>query len=190
MEDKICQKGKPVMNEESEYLRRLISGSHMDKAFEALYNSTLSDPELNNQIVTLSAKFKDVSKRERLGMIDSRDSGLMHNQIIFALVEIVSEMEKRSTQATAQKTAPPAAIPVQTVQKKVFISYNHHDAEIANKLKEKLKAQHINVVIDHEKMLAGEDIRMFIETCVRDTDTTLSLVSRKSLLSSGKNECG
>lgn len=163
----------------------------MDKAFEALYNSTLSDPELNDQIVTLSAKFRDVSKRERLGMIDSRDSGLMHNQIIFALVEIVSEMEKRNTQvekrntqAAALKTAAPAAIPVAAGQKKVFISYNHHDAETANKLKEKLRAHHIQVIIDTEKMTAGEDISKFIEASVRDTDTTLSLVSRKSLLSS------
>lgn len=163
----------------------------MDKAFEALYNSTLSDPELNDQIVTLSAKFRDVSKRERLGMIDSRDSGLMHNQIIFALVEIVSEMEKRNTQvekrntqAAALKTAAPAAIPVAAGQKKVFISYNHHDAETANKLKEKLRAHQIQVIIDTEKMTAGEDISKFIEASVRDTDTTLSLVSRKSLLSS------
>ena len=172
------------MNEDIENLRRLISGNYMDKAFEALYNSTLSDPELNDQIVTLSAKFRDVSKRERLGMIDSRDSGLMHNQIIFALVEIVSEMEKRNTQAAALKTAAPAAIPAPTDQKKVFISYNHHDAETANKLKEKLKAHHIQVIIDTEKMTAGEDISNFIEASVRDTDTTLSLVSRRSLLSS------
>ena len=156
----------------------------MDKAFEALYNSTLSDPELNDQIVTLSAKFRDVSKRERLGMIDSRDSGLMHNQIIFALVEIVSEMEKRNTQAAALKTAAPAAIPAPTDQKKVFISYNHHDAHTANKLKEKLRAHHIQVIIDTEKMTAGEDISNFIDASVQDTDTTLSLVSRRSLISS------
>ena len=172
------------MNDDIENLRRLISGNYMDKAFEALYNSTLADPELNDQIVALSAKFRDVSKRERLGMIDSRDSGLMHNQIIFALVEIVSEMEKRNTQAAALKTAAPAAIPAPADQKKVFISYNHHDAETANKLKEKLRAHHIQVIIDTEKMTAGEDISNFIEASVRDTDTTLSLVSRRSLLSS------
>lgn len=38
-------------------------------------------------------------------------------------------------------------------------------------------------MIDSEKMQAGEDIKEFIEKCVRDTGTTISLISKNSLLS-------
>ena len=71
----------------------------------------------------------------------------------------------------------------ENAEKKVFISYNHADAAVANKIKDTLRAEEIEVTIDSEKMAAGEDIKAFIEKCVRETDITLSVVSKKSLLS-------
>ncbi|MBX2843300.1 MAG: TIR domain-containing protein [Flammeovirgaceae bacterium] len=66
---------------------------------------------------------------------------------------------------------------------KVFISYNHKDKSIAKKIKLKLEANGIKVTIDSVAMNAGEDIKTFIENCVRNNDITLSLVSSNSLLS-------
>ncbi|WP_338812625.1 TIR domain-containing protein [Bernardetia sp. Wsw4-3y2] len=65
----------------------------------------------------------------------------------------------------------------------VFISYNHKDKELANRVKDFLRKQEIDVTIDSEAMKSGEDIKTFIEKCVRENDITLSLVSENSLLS-------
>lgn len=65
----------------------------------------------------------------------------------------------------------------------VFISYNHKDKVLANKIKDFLKEKEMDVTIDSEAMKAGEDIKTFIEKCVRENDITLSLVSKNSLLS-------
>lgn len=66
---------------------------------------------------------------------------------------------------------------------KYFISYNHKDKTDADRLKAALRAAGHEVVIDSEAMAPGEDIKSFIEKCIRQSDVTLSLVSRHSLLS-------
>lgn len=65
----------------------------------------------------------------------------------------------------------------------VFISYNHEDKLVAFKIQDALEAAGIEVVIDTEDMFAGEDIKSFIEDCVRETTVTLSLISNRSLRS-------
>ena len=66
---------------------------------------------------------------------------------------------------------------------KVFISYNHKDKAVADRLKVAFRDAGHEVVIDSEAMAPGEDIKSFIEKCIRQSDITLSLVSRHSLLS-------
>lgn len=65
----------------------------------------------------------------------------------------------------------------------VFISYNHNNAAEAHHIKELLQKEGIDVIIDSEKMLAGEDIETFIERSVNDSLITLSIISKDSLLS-------
>jgi hypothetical protein len=65
--------------------------------------------------------------------------------------------------------------------KKVFISYSQKDKEVAAKVKVALEAQGISVTIDSESMPAGGDIRTFIDKSIRETQVTLSIVSRSSL---------
>ena len=67
--------------------------------------------------------------------------------------------------------------------KKVFISYNHEDREVADKLKAALEKKNIDVTIDRVDMSAGAGIQDFIENSIRDADVTLSIVSNHSLLS-------
>src|SRR5262245_18295083 len=67
--------------------------------------------------------------------------------------------------------------------KKVFISYNHEDRLVADKLKSALDGEGITVTIDNASMSAGASIQEFIESSIRDTDLTLSIVSNRSLLS-------
>lgn len=67
--------------------------------------------------------------------------------------------------------------------KRVFISYSHHDVEIALRLKDALEEKGIDVLIDVKSTQAGSDIGISIKQAIAETDVTLSLVSNKSLLS-------
>jgi hypothetical protein len=65
----------------------------------------------------------------------------------------------------------------------VFISYNHSDGKIADKLKATLERNGIVVRIDKAVMEADASIQEFIESSIRNTDVTLSIISNRSLLS-------
>src|SRR5262245_10561273 len=67
--------------------------------------------------------------------------------------------------------------------KKVFISYNHEDRLVADKLRSALEGEGISVTIDNDAMRAGASIQEFIESSIRNSDLTLSIVSKRSLLS-------
>jgi hypothetical protein len=66
---------------------------------------------------------------------------------------------------------------------KVFISYSHADSEIAEKLNAALRKNGIEVHIDRAVMEAGATIQEFIESSIRETEVTISIVSNRSLLS-------
>jgi formylglycine-generating enzyme required for sulfatase activity len=65
----------------------------------------------------------------------------------------------------------------------VFISYSQKDKEIAAKVRATLEANDIKVKIDSISMKPGGDIREFIDQAIRDTEVTLSIVSKNSLSS-------
>jgi hypothetical protein len=67
--------------------------------------------------------------------------------------------------------------------KRVFISYSQKDKDIAAKVKAALEGHSIAVTIDSESMAAGSDIREFIDNSIRNTQVTLSIVSKNSLTS-------
>lgn len=68
-------------------------------------------------------------------------------------------------------------------QNKVFISYNHADQETALQVKAFLESEGLEVIIDKEAMKTGEKIESFIINCIRTSGMTLSIVSKKSLIS-------
>jgi hypothetical protein len=68
-------------------------------------------------------------------------------------------------------------------KKKVFISYNHKDADYVLKIKEILQGEEINFIIDTDYLRFGDNIKEFIERSVRESDHTLSVISKNSLLS-------
>jgi hypothetical protein len=158
-------------------LRKFIGENKTDRVLQILKDEIAVYPNLQNQVITLSAKFADIRRKENTGLLDDSEAIKFNTQINFSLLEMMNEIEQQNTN---EQTTP---IIRNTIQKTVFISYNHHDSETANKLKEKLSAQNIQVVIDSERMQAGEDIKEFIEKSVRETETTISLVSATSLLS-------
>jgi hypothetical protein len=165
-------------------LRLMIAQNQVDRALPLLSVELATYPELKNQLVTVSAKFNDIRKRQNIGVIDESESLKLFAQVNFSILDLIDQLQQ-ATDTVVQETGPanPTAQITSASNRKVFISYNHKDVDVANILKEKLKAKNIDVFIDSERMLGGEDIKDFIEKCVRDTETTLSLVSKNSLLS-------
>ncbi|MGV3585465.1 MAG: TIR domain-containing protein [Adhaeribacter sp.] len=153
-------------------LKNYISNNKIEKAFEILINSTSHDPDLHNDVLALLARYNNVQRKVMLSIIDYREESQIINQINVALLEIIKLIEKSNI------------ITVLTNQRKVFISYNHHDKDTAVMLKEKLESVNIKVIIDNENMSAGADIKKFIEESICEAQTTLSIISKKSLLSS------
>jgi hypothetical protein len=62
-----------------------------------------------------------------------------------------------------------------------FISYNHHDSDIAIKVYDFLDKHGIQTIMDRNNMNAGEDIKAFIEKSILNSNVTVSLISNKSL---------
>lgn len=151
-----------------EQARALIGSGKTAGAIDILLSNSSEYPDLHAQLLMQAAKLKDISKKEMMGLISFDDAMMARNQVNYAVLEIIRELEQQAAQ-NAKKT--------------VFISYNHADALVANKIKTRLQSEGIDVTIDSEEMGAGDDIKSFIEKCIRENETVLSLVSRKSLLS-------
>ena len=161
-------------------LRNLIALNKLDRALQILRENISLYPALQNQLFTLTAKYNDIKQKETIGLLDESELVKMHSQLNFGALELINEIEKGSSHFPPAK---PDQTQDTTEKKSVFISYNHNDSGVANTLKEKLTAKGIEVIIDNEKMQAGENIKEFIEKCVRESAVTVSLISKKSLLS-------
>jgi len=72
---------------------------------------------------------------------------------------------------------------IPSIKPKVFISYNHEDSTIADKVKNYLEDNGIQVTIDKDSIEASENITKFIYRCIRQNDVIISIVSTKSLQS-------
>jgi hypothetical protein len=160
-------------------LQRLVAENKMDRVLQILNEEIPAYPDLQNQLLTITSKFNEVRKKENMGLISNADALIFHSQVSFSVLELLNEFERGLNKPPAETLSAMNG----STKKNVFISYNHHDAAIANKLKEKLSASNFNVLIDSERMQAGEDIKEFIEKCVKETGTTISLISKNSLLS-------
>jgi len=112
--------------------------------------------------------------------LHAADFGLLILQgiVLFVLFILIFKTEKRFAAINATESTD-----VLAGEPGVFISYNHSDKVIADKIKVLLEKQNIPVTIDSENMLAGENIQSFIENSILKNRTTLSIVSNKSLLS-------
>ena len=172
------------MFKEIDKLRNLIAESKLDRVLQILREEIPAYPDQKNQLFTLSSTFNEYRRKENMGMLSDAEAIKNRAQLSYALLELLNDLENQNG-VSETKGEPELTQRVKTssLKKTVFISYNHHDMEIANKLKDKLTAENIQVIIDSESMQAGEDIKEFIEKCVRETDATISLISTNSLLS-------
>lgn len=178
-------------------LRKLIQQDRTEQAIKILLDELPEiDKDIFDSVTLLSAKFKDARRKSNMGLIDNKEANQEFAKINYALLSVFNELEEKyphlkdkpiikDPEKPNTVTVQPTINQTQTSNSapKVFISYNHSNKDVANKLRDLLRAANIDVTIDSEKMLAGEDIKEFIEKCIRETNITLSLVSKRSLLS-------
>ncbi len=153
-------------------IQEQIAQGHTEKALKTFAKFLQrKDSDYETQIGVLQSTYSAEKRKYNMGILTNAEWRQTVTKINFALLEILKEFE------------PPSVPPPEKETKTVFISYNHKDAAVADELKKRLRSSGVEVLIDTEKMLAGEGIESFIEKCVRESDVTLSVVSRKSLLS-------
>ena len=145
----------------------LILEGEIGKAIKEMRAISPSD----NVILNLAGQWNRLQKDIVANLISKDYSTLTQNQIMNSLLEVVKKLPDSSP------TPSPGGKPT------VFLSYNHKDSATATLVKDFLRSKGINVTIDSEAMKPGEDIAIFINKCIRESDVTLSLVSTNSLLS-------
>ena len=69
------------------------------------------------------------------------------------------------------------------IDKSIFISYNHGDKQETDQLKHLLEKHVQNVIIDYKSNIPGDGIQSYLEQYVNNADTTILVVSAKSLQS-------
>ena len=146
--------------------------------FGKMLNSE-DEGDLKSELTSLSARFNKNERQKRTGVISETDYNLEWNRILDALTSLVQEHQENTGQLDSKDIVKPRKDSSRTV----FISYNHKDQEISFKLKNALKSNGIDVIIDADSMQAGDAIKEFIEESIANSNITLSVISNASLLS-------
>ncbi len=164
-----------------EQLQQLIAEGRTEEALTLLVQH-------NSDAVLLQARYNQAKKQQNMGMIDFGEWSRVQNQVNYAAMEMAGQV-RAGGGATTNYNAPAikdfknAASNDSSANKKVFISYNHKDKEMADRVKEYLENGGLEVTIDREKMEPGQSISDFIKNNIRSNGYILSLVSQNSLRS-------
>ncbi|UCF20754.1 MAG: toll/interleukin-1 receptor domain-containing protein [Gemmatimonadota bacterium] len=171
-----------------ESIRQLIAADRLEKAVDELIGHVAGkDNDLSDQLTAHQAQLSKTKKDSRRGLITTEQENQARTRVRYAILELLPEIE--AAQSAASRTAPASSASKEAGSSAssdpvtVFISYNHSDREVADRLKAALEREGIRVRIDREAMKAGQDIKRFIENSIRETDVTISIVSNRSLLS-------
>ena len=155
----------------------LIMRDEIETAIKAIQIAT----DTSNDIILQSSRWNSLQKEIAAGTISDDNAKLNKNKIVNALLNLA---RKLPDDVKVEGIEMPNIIKkIFGKKSKVFISYNHKDKVDAHRIRDFFKENNVQVTIDSEAMKAGEDIKSFINKCIRETDVTISLVSTNSLMS-------
>jgi Na+/phosphate symporter len=78
-------------------LRNLIADNRIDPAVDQMLSLAKdADEELYNQVLLQSQRWKKLKRENRMGLLTSSAAGIEQNRIVNGLLEILSELAKRS----------------------------------------------------------------------------------------------
>ncbi|MBX2892105.1 MAG: toll/interleukin-1 receptor domain-containing protein [Saprospiraceae bacterium] len=157
-----------------EKIQQLISLGQTKDALQLLV-------QLNSDAILLQSQYNNGEKQFSLGLIDFGEWGRIQARVNFSALEMASKSVHPGTAPASQHSVSDSAQADNSFR--VFVSYNHHDSEIANRMAAFLKNSGIRVSIDSEEMAPGQPIEEFIVEQIRGNGHILSLVSKSSLKS-------
>ncbi|MEQ1744141.1 MAG: TIR domain-containing protein [Saprospiraceae bacterium] len=166
-----------------EQIQQLISEGRTEEALALLTQHT-------TDALLLQGRFNAAKKQYNMGLIEFGEWNRVQAQINYAALEMAGNIKTTAQSntggsTTAQPSQPVATTPAapSSTQRKAFISYNHGDSEVAQRVKENLSKNGVDVIIDEEDMPAGMSIMEFIQESIKKCDAVVSIVSSKSLQS-------
>ncbi len=158
----------------------LIMRDEIDTAIKAIQIAT----KTSNDIILQSSRWNSLQKEMTAGTISDDNAKLNKNKIVSGLLTLARRLpDDVVVEGIEIHQSAARANPYFKGGSKVFISYNHKDKAEAQRIRNFFKENNIPVTIDSEAMKAGEDIKSFINKCIRETNVTISLVSTNSLMS-------
>jgi hypothetical protein len=157
-----------------EEIQQLIASGQTEAALERLVAQNATDA------VLLQARYANGKKNYNMGLIPFDEWSRLQAQINYAALELA---DKASVQKAVQTQTPPPRPAADTNTSSVFISYNHRDQEVVDRIEQYLSGRGIRIVRDTQDMLAGESIDNFIQRVMRDQGHILSVVSENSMRS-------
>lgn len=158
-----------------EEIQQLIAAGQTEEALQILVNSM---PDA----ILLQARYNQGKKQYNMGLIEFGEWSRIQAQINYAALELAGSKKLNY----AEPVAPVAPTPAENgngTAKKVFISYNHDDRDVARRVCTFLEGKGLNVIIDEDDLPAGKSILDFIQQSIRECDAVVSIVSAKSLQS-------
>lgn len=163
-----------------EEIQNLIAAGRTEEALALLVKT-------NGDAVLLQARYSNGKKQYTNGLIDFGEWQRIQNGVNYAALEMAGSAGSGSV-STATAPSMPTVTPASPTAAgspsvSVFISYNHADELVAQRVTQFLEAANVDVLIDRDDMEAGESIMAFIQRCIKKADAVLSIVSAKSLSS-------
>lgn len=154
-------------------IQQLISSGQTEEALQLLVKSA---PDA----ILLQARYNQGKKQYNMGLIEFSEWSRIQAQINYAALELAGSLKNNASASTAQ---PNTGNNTASTSKKVFISYNHEDKEVARNVRTFLENKGFDVILDEDDLAAGRSILDFIQASIKQCDAVVSIVSAKSLQS-------
>lgn len=154
-------------------IQQLISSGQTEEALQLLVKSA---PDA----ILLQARYNQGKKQYNMGLIEFSEWSRIQAQINYAALELAGSLKNNASASTAQ---PNTGNNIASTSKKVFISYNHKDNEVARSVRTFLENKGFDAILDEDDLAAGRSILDFIQASIKQCDAVVSIVSEKSLQS-------
>ncbi len=155
-------------------IQELISLGKTEEALELL-------EQLTTDAVLLQSRYNGAKRQYSMGMIDFSEWSRTQAQINYAALEMMNSVKPPKGGGSEEQQGNNSTKTISSHS--AFISYNHGDREIVDKIEAFLESKGLRIVRDTSDMVAGETIEGFIQRVMREKGHILSIVSANSMSS-------
>lgn len=175
-------------------IQHLIKTDRMEQALKELEAwAERHDSDLHNTVIIQMARFNQLRRNERMGLISREESYRLGNQINYAVLSMLDDIpqdivvsastESATIPTDSRETKPVDTMTSETKKKaprKLFISYAREDLSYVKSLKVHLASLIKSGDLaswEDSRMLAGEEWNPKIESELRSADIVIYIVS-------------